>query len=391
MTVKIAYVTTARSDYGPAYWLIHDLLKDARFDVGLVVGGSHLSEKHGLTVTEIEKDGWPIYARVPFLGDEDNDVAHGCSAGRAVAEFTRLFAHLRPDLAIVYGDRYELLSVGVAAVITRTPLAHLCGGDITEGAIDDQVRHALTKMAHLHFPSTRRSAERLLQMGEEPWRVRLVGDPAIDSFVRGPRASAEELSARLGFKPDRSTLLVTFHPATLELEDTARQVQELTEALRLYPGTLVITAPAPDPCGLPIREAMERLTRSRPGTVFVHNLGQYFYVGLMYLVGAMVGNSSSGLNQGPCVPLPVVNVGNRQQGRDRAANVIDVPTESGKILEGINKALSPGFRETLRSVTNPYGAGDAAARIVNVLSNLPSAQVLRNKRFYSEGTRRAEM
>ena len=381
MSVRVAYSTTARSDYGPSYWLIHDLLADGRFDTRLLVGGSHLSPRHGMTVREIEQDGWPIAARLPFLEEGDDAESFGRSCGRALAAYTEKFVELQPDVAVVYGDRLELLPIVTAAVITRTPVAHLCGGDVTGGAFDEQVRHAVTKMAHLHFPSSERSAARILQMGEEPWRVHNVGDPALDHFVRGDCASAGELAALLGFVPDRTTLLVTFHPVTLEAEDMPRQAAELAAALEQYAGPVVLTAPAPDPGSGPIRRELERLAAARPQTVFVESLGSRRYRGLLRLVGAMVGNSSSGLNEAPCVPLPAVNIGNRQRGRDRAANVVDVSPERSAIRHGIADALSAEFRASLARGSSPYGDGCTAPRVLNVLAASSSRQRLLGKQF----------
>jgi UDP-hydrolysing UDP-N-acetyl-D-glucosamine 2-epimerase len=357
------------------------LFADDRFDVHLVVGGSHLSSRHGDTVAEIEKDGWPIAARIPFLEEGDDAVSYGQSCGKALAAYTELFAGMEPQIIVAYGDRLELLPIVSAAVVTRTPVAHLCGGDVTEGAIDDQVRHAVTKLAHLHFPSTMRSAQRILQMGEEPWRIHHVGDTAVDHFVRGEHASLEELTRDLGFAPDRRTLLVTFHPVTLELERMPLQVKELSASLSAYHGPVVITAPAPDPGGDMIRHELQALAKARPETVFVGNLGRRRYNGLLRCAGAMVGNSSSGLNEAPCVSLPVVNVGSRQQGRERAANVLDVPPEQNAILKGISTALSVDFRNSLNGLQNPYGDGHAASRIISVLASLPEREHLLRKRF----------
>lgn len=379
MKIKVAYVTTARSDYGPSYWLIHDLFADKRFDMTLIVAGSHLSRQHGDTVEEIENDGWPIAERIPFL--DENATSPGVAAGSALASFSGVFANHRPDIVVLYGDRYELLSVATAAVINRTPLAHICGGDITEGAIDDQVRHAITKIAHVHFPSTKKSAGRIQQMGEEPWRIHHVGDPALDGFVRGDYASTEELERVLGFMPSRDCLLVTFHPPTLELEQTPIQVKELSAALRAYQGNVVITAPAPDPGADAVRTELQALAKSRQNTVFVESLGRRRYKGLLRLVGAMVGNSSSGLNEAPCVPLPVVNIGSRQKGRDRAENVLDVMPERGAILNGIQIALSPGFEASLKNIVNPYGDGNASGKILKVLGELPPRERLLYKHF----------
>ncbi len=380
MSIKVAYITTARSDYGPSYWVLHDLFADKRFEVLLIVAGSHLSQGHGLTVQEIEKDGWPIAARIPFLDESGKESSSGMAAGHALGAFAEFFASQRPDIAVVYGDRFELLPIASAAVITGTPLAHLCGGDITEGAIDDQVRHAVTKMAHLHFPCSQRSAERILQMGEEPWRVHMVGDPSLDHFVRGAAADAAELSSTLGFLPDRNTLLVTFHPVTLELEQMEYQAQELAAALSAHDGHVIITAPAPDPGSQIVRSILNQLAQTRPNTVFVESLGSRGYRGVMKLVGAMVGNSSSGLSEASCVPLPVVNIGNRQKGRDRAANVLDAAPVRDNISDGIRNALSPEFRTSLANIQCSYGDGQSTPRIVKALSKLPNrAQILRKK------------
>ncbi|HZS42490.1 MAG TPA: UDP-N-acetylglucosamine 2-epimerase, partial [Polyangia bacterium] len=231
------------------------------------------------------------------------------------------------------------------------------------------------------FPSSERSARRILQMGEEPWRVHAVGDPALDQFTRGTRAGVEELERDLGFRPDRATLLVTFHPATLDGAGVAAQADELVAALRAHAGTIVVTAPAPDPGAERIRAAVEQLARERGGVAFVESLGSHRYRGLMALAGAMVGNSSSGLNEAPCAELPVVNVGDRQAGRDRAANVLDVAPERQAIAAGIARALDPAFRASLAGLRSPYGDGHTAARVLRVLAELPPRERLLRKHF----------
>jgi len=381
MKIKVAYVTTARSDYGPSYWLIHDLFADDRFDMNLLVGGSHLSPGHRNTIREIEAHGWPHITRVPFLGRADNLIAIGRNAGRALIEFCNVFEQLRPDVVVLYGDRYELLPIATAAVIHRIPIAHICGGDITEGAFDDQVRHAVTKLAHLHFPSTKNSADRLLQMGEEAWRIHMVGDPALDHFTRGQHASANELAKLLGFIPSADTLLVTFHPATLEPEKTPQDVRELALALNAFRGPIVITAPSPDPGGESIRREFLKLQQKRQQTAFVESLGSYRYRGLLSLVGAVVGNSSSGLIEAASVPVPAVNIGARQSGRERGANVIDVKARRQEIGAGISRALSPRFRRSLAGIKNAYGDGESTARILSALAKMPAQQKLLKKHF----------
>jgi UDP-hydrolysing UDP-N-acetyl-D-glucosamine 2-epimerase len=373
MTLRIAYVTTCRSDYGPAAFLLRDLEADPRFELRLWVAGAHLTLG---TVQEIVSDGCPIAAELAF--DTQN---HARGAAQALEKTALLLAAEQPDLLLLYGDRHELLPLANAALLAGTPIAHLCGGDVTLGAFDEQVRHALTKLAHLHFASSARSAARIRQMGEEPWRVHDVGDPSLDHFRRGERARAEELAAVLGFVPDLRSLLVTWHPTTLALGDLQADTQALLHALASHPGGIVFTAPAPDPGSDEIRRALQTFVAGHPRSVFVESLGSRRYRGLLALCGAMVGNSSSGLSEAPCVPLPVVNVGDRQAGRDRARNVIDVPAETSAIQHAIESALSPAFRAALAGLESPYGDGRSSTRIVEILARLPDRATLLSKRF----------
>ncbi|MEP6859983.1 MAG: UDP-N-acetylglucosamine 2-epimerase [Deltaproteobacteria bacterium] len=377
--LRVGHVTTCRSDYGPAYWLIHDLAHHDAFELALFVGGAHLSDAHGHTVDEISRDGWPIAARVPFLDADGRPTPRALAA--ALAGFGSAFEAAQLDIVVLYGDRIELLPIAVAAMSHGIPIVHLCGGDITEGALDDQVRHALTKLAHVHFPSTAESAARVLQMGESAWRVHHVGDPALDHFTRGDRADLAELVGVLGFTPDVRTLLVTLHPTTLALDGVEAEVGALVAALEAYDGSVVITAPAPDPGADVIRAALEALAQRRPQTVFVPSLGSRRYRALLPVVGAMVGNSSSGLIEAATAGLPVVNIGTRQAGRERGHNVIDVPGDRDQILAAIAKASSAEFRGSLAGATNPYGDGTASAQIVRVLSALPARDKLLAKAF----------
>ena len=375
-------MTTCRSDYGPAHWLIHDMFAAPRIEARLIVSGSHLSPQHGLTVDEIERDGWPIAERVDFYRDIGDDArTYGAALGFAATAFTDVFERLRLSAVVVLGDRLELLAIATAAVITRTPIAHVSGGDLTAGALDEQVRHAVTKMAHVHFPGTEESAARIRQMGEEAWRVHTVGDPALDHFRRGERSAIAELEELFGFGPNRDTLLVTQHPVTIAPDVSIKEAEELASALRQYRGPIVITAPGPDPGSADVRAIVTRLVNERRDTVFVESLGSRRYRAMLELVGAMVGNSSSGLIEAASTGLPVVNIGQRQQGRQRGANVIDSDANAAAITAAIERAMAPEFRASLIGLTNPYGDGRAAGQIVEVLSNLPPRARLLTKHF----------
>jgi UDP-hydrolysing UDP-N-acetyl-D-glucosamine 2-epimerase len=372
------HVTTCRSDYGPCRWLLRDLAGDPRLRLSLVVGGAHLSTAHGLTVREIEADGLEIAARLDWCDGGETE------AGRALTLMQEALRRLAPSVVVLYGDRHELLPIATACMLERVPLAHLCGGDVTEGALDEQVRHALTKMAHLHLTTSERSAERVRQMGEEPWRVQVVGDPSIDCFLRDGQATLDELESVLGLVPDRRTVLVTLHPATLHPDGQRAEVEALVEVLLRHQGQIVVTAPAPDPGHEALRARLLQLAATHPGCRFVESLGGYRYRGLLSFVGAMVGNSSSGLSEAPAVGLPVVNVGRRQAGRDRGDNVIDVASGDAEALErALARALDPSFGARLRSGPrrSPYGDGHASARIVDCLAELPARSRLLGKRF----------
>ncbi len=381
MARTIGVVTVARSDYGHLVPLLEALRERSGLVLQLYVAGGHLSPRFGRTVEAIERDGWPITARIDSTGgsDEAEDVATG--AGAAVAGFARAFARGRPELVVLFGDRVEMLAAAVAALVLAIPVAHLHGGEITEGAIDEQARHALTKLAHLHFPAVEVYARRILQMGEEPWRVHCVGAPGLDRFARPPALERAELARRIGLPLRRPTLLVTFHPVTLEPGTAGAHAEELAAALASVEGDVVITYPGADAAYETVIRRLEALAAARPGTRMVSALGEDGYGALLREADVMVGNSSSGLIEAPTFGLPVVNVGIRQQGRVRAANVIDVGHGREEIAAGIRRALEPGFRESLRGLANPYGDGRAAPRIAEVLASVELGPRLLRKRF----------
>ena len=377
----IGVVTVARSDYGHIVPLLEALRDIPGIALQLYVAGAHLSPRFGRTVEAIEADGWPIAERIETIGASDSaaDVAAGAGAG--VAGFARAFARRRPDLTVLLGDRVEMLAAVVAALPLAIPVAHLHGGEFTVGAIDEQARHAITKLSHLHFPAAEAYARRIRQMGEEPWRVHCSGAPGLDRFARLAAVPRAELARRIGLPLRRPTLLVTFHSVTLEPGEAGAHSAELAAALEMVDGDVVITYPGADAAYDAVIRRLEALAATRPGTRMIPALGEDSYGALLREADVMVGNSSSGLIEAPSFGLPVVNVGIRQQGRLRAANVIDVGCGREEIAAGIRRALAPGFRESLRGLVNPYGDGHAAPRIAEVLGSVELGPRLIRKRF----------
>jgi UDP-hydrolysing UDP-N-acetyl-D-glucosamine 2-epimerase len=381
MPRRIGVVTVSRSDYGHLRPLLGALRAAPGLEPLLLVGGTHLSEAFGLTVREIERDGWPIAERVAAPPESDTPVAVAASAGAGVAGFARALERARPDLLVVLGDRFEMLSAAWAALPFTIPVAHLHGGEVTEAAMDEQIRHAITKLSHLHFPAAEPYARRIRQMGEEPWRVHCCGAPGLDRLAGAAALPRAELARRIGLPLRRPTLLVTFHPVTLEHEDTASHVDELAAALEKVEGDAIVTHPGADTAHRAVAARLRGLAESRPGTRFVPSLGDEVYCSLLREADAMVGNSSSGLIEAPSFALPAVNIGGRQRGRLRAANVIDVGHAREEILAGLRRALDPAFRRALAGLPNPYGDGRAAPRIARVLGEVELGRRLIEKRF----------
>ena len=378
---RIAVVTVARSDWGLYLPVLKRIREDAALESRVLAAGTHLADEFGATEAEIAADGFEIDERVETVDPEDSPLGVARSMSRGTAGFAAAYERIRPDLVLLLGDRFEMHSAAVAAVPFRVPVAHIQGGELTQGAIDEQFRHSITKLAHLHFASTELYGRRLRQMGEEPWRVVVSGAPAIDNLLQREALSRGELEQRLGLELDGGTLLVTYHPVTLEFDETPRQLEELLAALGASGRSIVFTYPNVDTSG---RTAIERLgafVAEYPRARLVENLGSQGYLSLLRHAAAMVGNSSSGIIEAASFELPVVNVGTRQEGRLRPRNVIDVGYGRDEIAAGLVKALSPGFRESLRGLENPYGDGEAAERIVETLRTVELGPRLIVKRF----------
>jgi UDP-hydrolysing UDP-N-acetyl-D-glucosamine 2-epimerase len=382
----IAVVTVARSDYGHLGPVLSALRDAPDVRLLLVVAGAHLVPEFGLTVREIEADGWPIAECVDMLEPGDSPEAVAIATGRGVQGFARAYAKHRPDLLVVLGDRFEMLAAAVAALPFALPVAHIHGGEVTEGAMDNQIRHAITKLAHLHFVSAPVHAERLARMDEEPWRIHDVGAPGLDRLRERPRLSRDEVGRRLDLPTQAPWILVTFHPVTLEHADTPRHVEELVSALDAAPGTFVVTYPNADTAGRTIIAALEAFARRSTRVRLQPTLGEDVYLALLEHADAMVGNSSSGLIEAPSFGLPCVNIGSRQRGRLRGDNVIDVDYGREEIGRGLRAALAPGLRSRLRALPNPYGDGGAAPRIVDILRRVPlDARLVQKRAGVPEG------
>ena len=374
-------VTVGRSDYGIYVPLLRRLREAEDIQLRILAAGTHLSPEFGRTVDLIERDGFSISARVEMLLSSDSPEGIAKSMGLGVAGFAQVYGASRPDLLVALGDRFEMLSAVAAAVPFNIPVAHLHGGEITQGAIDEAFRHAITKMSHLHFVATAEYGRRVAQMGEEAWRITVSGAPALDHLRTLRLLSREDLAKATGLRLDRPPLLVTFHPVTLEYEQAGAQVDELLAALKDAGQPVIFTMPNADTGGRAVRASILRWVQDHPLAQAVENLGTEGYFSLMSHAAAMVGNSSSGLIEAPSLGLPVVNIGSRQAGRVRAANVIDVEGGRAAILSGIHQALVPDFRQHLSREPNPYGDGTASERIVARLKTIALDDRLLRKRF----------
>ncbi|WP_455389353.1 UDP-N-acetylglucosamine 2-epimerase [Petrachloros mirabilis] len=386
MARRIAVVTTSRADYGCLYHLLGEIRNDPALELLVVATGMHLSASHGNTVKAIESDGFRIARRVPMVLATDDEAAIVKSVGLGLISFADVWEQLRPDLMVCLGDRYELLAPAAAALLQRVPIAHIHGGETSQGAVDEAVRHSISKMASIHFPAAVPYARRLIQMGEPPERVFTYGAPGLDGMYRRRLLSKEELASRLQFDLSGPVALVTFHPVTLEVDDTESQIQNLLSAIEQTGIAAVFTRANADAMGSRINTAIETFCRRAPQRYRLYDhLGQVAYLSCLRHLDLMIGNSSSGLVEAPSFGLPVVNVGNRQMGRARAANVIDTDYAPDAIVAGIERGLSPEFRQSVEHAENPYDIfrdGKTSFRIKEKLKDNQVTPDLLKKRFH---------
>jgi UDP-hydrolysing UDP-N-acetyl-D-glucosamine 2-epimerase len=374
MKRKIAVFTGTRAEYGLLYWLMKDIQVSEKLELQVIVSGTHLSPEFGETWKQIEQDGFNIDAKVEMLLSSDTAVGVVKSMGLGTVGFADALDRLRPDVLVVLGDRFEALAVVQAAHIMRIPVAHLHGGEITEGAYDDAFRHAITKMASLHFVAAEPYRKRVIQMGEDPSTVFNVGAIGLDHLRRSPRMELEDLSASLDFKLQEPYLVVTYHPVTLLEEDPVASFRALLFTLDQFPEyQIILTYPNADNGGRAIIPLLEEYAQRQPDRVLaIPSLGFRRYLSAISKASAVIGNSSSGIIEVPAFGIPTVNIGTRQLGRLAAESVLHCAPDSSAITEALNKALSPEFVNFCKNTRNPYGQGCASSEITKVLESRPA-------------------
>jgi len=379
VTRKIAVVTTSRADYSHLYWPLRELQMHPDVQLELIVLGAHLSPEFGATVREIENDGFAVAARLECLLSSDSDVGMAKTIGLATLSLADTLGALRPEILLLIADRYEMLAPASVALALRIPVAHIEGGEISEGAVDDAVRNALTKMSHIHFTSTEAARRRVIAMDEEEWRVHRAGAPSLDHLRRSTLLEREALEAKLGFTLQQPAMVVAYHPVTIA-RNTVQEADAVFAALERLPGQILFCYPNADAGSRELVARTRAFVAARKGSQVFVNLDAVTYWSLLRQADLFLGNSSSGIMETPSLTLPAVNIGLRQQGRERALNIVDAEPTVAAVLAAVEKAQSRGFRASLAGMTNPYGDGHAAEKIVDVLTKVPLGQELLMKR-----------
>ncbi|HIJ94497.1 MAG TPA: UDP-N-acetylglucosamine 2-epimerase (hydrolyzing) [Desulfuromonadales bacterium] len=378
---KICVVTGTRAEYGLLYWLMKEIQEDTDLQLQLIVTGMHLSPEFGLTYKTIEEDGFIIDAKVEMLLSSDTPVGIAKSIGLGVIGFADALDRMKPYAMVVLGDRYEILAASQAALVGRIPIAHIHGGETTEGAIDESIRHAITKMAHLHFVAAEPYRTRVIQLGEHPDTVFNVGALGIENIKRLQLLERPQLEQSINFELGTSCFLVTYHPATLGTIEPAAAMQALLDALDLFPdANIIFTQPNSDTDGRILMQMIDEYALLNNDRVAVFtSMGQVRYLSALQFVDAVIGNSSSGIIEAPACNIPTVNIGNRQSGRLKADSIIDCQETTESIAIAISKAISPPFRERVKQGVSPYGYGESALQIKDQLKQVNLGST---KRFY---------
>lgn len=380
---KICIVTGSRAEYGLLYWLIKGVQQHPDLQLQLIATGMHLSPEFGETYQEIEEDGFVIDEKIPMDLSNDSPVGLLTAMGKVTPQFAEAFQRLSPDLIVVLGDRFELLPVAQSALLSRIPMAHLCGGDTTEGAFDEAIRHSLTKMSHIHFPTNQDSADRIRQLGENPDHIFNFGHLGLDGIRNASFMTRDELSADLDFEFKSKNFLVTMHPVTLEQNTADEQCQALLQALEKCGDEigLIFTYSNADTGGQAINNQIEEFVKGRSHSKAYTSLGMRRYLSLLNEVSMVVGNSSSGLYEVPSFYIPTINIGDRQKGRLQADSVINCEPTVDDIYQAIQKGLNLDCSKT----QNPYGDGHAHKKMVDVLATIDLSQAILKKHFFKIG------
>lgn len=384
---KICIVTGTRAEYGLLYWLMKEIEEDSDLELQIVATGMHLSPEFGLTYQNIEKDGFELNEKVEMLLSSDTSVGIATSLGIGTIGFARAFDRLKPDLIVLLGDRFEILSAAQAAMVARIPIAHLHGGETTEGVIDEAIRHSITKMSHLHFVSTEVYRMRVIQLGEHPDRVHTVGAIGLDNIRKLDLLDRAAFEKSIDFALGEKNLLLTYHPVTLEKDLSSHAVHQLFQALDEFPNVkCIITKPNADMEGRYISEMIDEYVASNPERcrAFV-SLGQLRYLSAINHVDAVIGNSSSGILEVPYFRKPTINIGDRQKGRIQAASVINCLESKESICEAIQLSFSSQFQKGLTSMRSPYGEEYVSGKVKDILKNVKLEPLLR-KTFYDLST-----
>lgn len=380
---KICVVTGTRAEYGLLYWLLREIDNDPDLELQLVVTGAHLSPEFGLTYQAIENDGFTISEKVEMLLSSDTAVGITKSMGLATIGFADAFERLKPDILVLLGDRYEILSAAQAAMVAKIPIAHLHGGETTEGAIDEAIRHSITKMSHFHFVSAEPYKKRVIQLGEDPSRVHNFGALSIDNVKKLKLLEQDELEQSIGFKLGELSFLVTYHPVTLSVRKINESVNELLKALSYFDNAnIIFTKPNADTHGRIISQMIEKyVEKQRSRMILVENLGLVRYLSALKYINVVIGNSSSGIVEAPLFYKPTVNIGDRQKGRLRLPSIIDCEEKEVDIINAIKLATSEEFLDKIRTQKFPYGNGTSSTKIKEYLKTVKLKGIL-SKKFY---------
>ena len=381
---SIFIFTSTRSEYGAQRWIIKELQNYSNFDTFILVGGAHLLEKYGHTINEISRDNIKNIIQLPFLNDLTDKFSLVSSVGDGLKKISRIFFTYKPDYIILFGDRYELFIGAIAALLYNSIIIHIAGGEITKGALDEQVRHAITKMAHIHMPATELYAENISKMGEEDWRIHIVGALGLENIKRLELYPEEDILKSTGIDVNKNTIICTYHPVTLEGEDSVRwQIKNLLDALSKFDFQIIFTRPNAEVGSDEIVNMIKKFVDNNPKAYFFDSLGSKLYLSLLKYVKTVVGNSSSGIIEAPSFSIPTVNIGNRQEGRLQPESVIQTGYSVNEIYKGIEKALcDTEFLTKLKNIKNLYGDGNTSKYVIKAMKEIlkiPKEKLLKKR------------